>query len=146
MGTALIEGVTLTPLKRIHHPQGDVYHAMKASEATFDKFGEAYFSTVISGQIKGWKQHTEMILNLVVPAGAIRFVVYDDRASSSTKGQFFDVTLSKDNYQRLTVAPGLWMAFQGAGTDFNLLLNLASLEHNPSEATSVTLDKINYDW
>lgn len=146
MGTTVIKGVTLTPLKRIHHPQGDVYHAMKSSEPSFSKFGEAYFSTVHSGNIKGWKKHHEMILNLVVPAGAVRFVVFDDRETSETKGKFFDVTLSKDNYCRLTVEPGLWMAFQGAGPDLNLLLNLASLEHNPAEATAIKLEEIKYEW
>lgn len=148
MGSALklIDGVVLTSLKKIQHPLGDVFHAIKASENTFEKFGEAYFSTVNHHAIKGWKKHTEMVLNLVVPAGEIRFVIYDDREGSLTKEQFFDVTLSQDNYQRLTVAPGLWLAFQGVGSNLNLLLNIASLEHNPTEAISITLDKISYDW
>lgn len=147
MGSAvnLIDGVVLTSLKKIQHPLGDVFHAMKASEYTFEKFGEAYFSTVNYQAIKGWKKHTEMVLNLVVPVGEIRFVIYDDR-EGLTKGHFFDVTLSQDNYQRLTVAPGLWLAFQGVGSNLNLLLNIASLEHNPTEAISITLDKISYDW
>lgn len=146
MGTQLIEGVTVTPLKRIHHPQGDIYHALKCSEPSFVQFGEAYFSSVIPNSTKGWKKHQVMTLNLVVPVGAIRFVVYDDRIGSATKGTFFDITLSNENYARLTVAPGLWMAFQGAGPELNLLLNLASIEHNPQEAVSVPLDEIKYDW
>lgn len=146
MGAQLIDGIIVTPLKRIHHPQGDVYHALKASESSFQKFGEAYFSSVKSQTIKGWKKHTEMVLNLVVPVGAIRFVVYDDRPASATNGKFFDITLSSENYSRLTVAPGLWMAFQGAGPDLNLLLNLASIEHNPQEAVSIALDEIKYEW
>ena len=41
-----VEGVLLTPLKRIHHPKGDVFHGMKKSDAGFSGFGEAYFSTI----------------------------------------------------------------------------------------------------
>lgn len=146
MGNKIIAGVTVTSLKRIHHPQGDVYHALKASEKSFEKFGEAYFSTVHHKSVKGWKKHRLMTLNLIVPVGAIRFVVYDDRENSETRGSFLDITLSETNYSRLTVAPGLWVAFQGAGEKFNLLLNLASIEHDPNEAVSVNLEQIKYEW
>lgn len=142
----MIKGVSVTPLKIIHYHQGDIYHAMKSSEDSFKKFGEAYFSTVRKDCIKGWRKHHEMILNLVVPVGSIRFVIFDDREGSETRGRFFDITLSKDNYCRLTVAPGLWMAFQGIGDTVNLLLNIASIEHNSEEVTKASLEEIKYEW
>ena len=133
-----MDGVTLTPLIKITHPKGSVFHAMKASDDGFCGFGEAYFSTVNKSDIKGWKKHSEMILNLVVVTGEIEFVVYDG-------SDFFNVKLSKDNYQRLTIKPNLWLAFIGLG-DENILLNLASIEHNPNESESEKLDTFNYDW
>ena len=133
-----MDGVTLTPLRRIEHPKGDIFHAMKASDTGFSGFGEAYFSTVNKSDIKGWKKHNEMTLNLIVVTGEIEFVVYDG-------GDFFNVKLSKDNYQRLTIKPNLWLAFIGLG-DENILLNLASIEHNPNESESEKLDTFNYDW
>ena len=53
-----MDGVVLTPLKQIKHPLGDLYHAMKKSDKDFSGFGEAYFSTVNQGCVKGWKKHT----------------------------------------------------------------------------------------
>lgn len=143
-----MEGVTLTPLKIIPSPLGSVYHALKSHESSFSGFGEAYFSEVNSGVIKGWKKHTKMILNVVVPVGAIRFVLYDDREGSSTKGDIMEVELSKDNYKRLTVPPGIYMAFKGISPDTNLLLNLASIPHDPNEAVGLELKNnlIPYDW
>lgn len=91
-----MDGVKLTPLKQIYHPKGDVFHAMKKSDDGFAGFGEAYFSTIHKDDIKGWKQHTQMTLNLVVVLGEIEFVVYDD-----INKEFFSVRLSKENYQRL---------------------------------------------
>lgn len=135
-----MDGVILTPLKQIHHPKGDIFHGMKKSDAGFAGFGEAYFSTINQDDIKGWKKHTEMTLNLVVTVGEIKFVVYDEVAK-----EFFSVTLSQNNYQRLTVKPNLWMAFQGVG-EYNMLLNLASIEHNPNEAINIDLSEINYEW
>ena len=135
-----MDGLILTPLKQIHHPKGDIFHAMKKSDVGFDGFGEAYFSTVKKGDIKGWKKHTKMTLNLVVPVGEIEFVVYDEN-----KKEFFAVKISKNNYQRLTVKAGVWMAFQGVG-EYNMLLNLASVEHDPSEAVNIDLNDIRYEW
>jgi dTDP-4-dehydrorhamnose 3,5-epimerase len=113
---------------------------MKQSDVGFAGFGEVYFSTIHQEDIKGWKKHTEMTLNLVVVSGEIEFVVYDE----GTK-EFFKVTLSQDNYQRLTVKPNLWMAFRGL-KEGSILLNLASIEHNPSEAVNIGLQEINYEW
>jgi len=135
-----MDGVILTPLKQICNPKGNVFHAIKRSDEGFDGFGEAYFSTVNKGDIKGWKKHTKMTLNLVVPCGAIKFVIYDEESK-----EFFATTLSQENYQRLTVKAGLWMAFRGIG-DNNILLNLASIEHDPKEAMSIELEEIRYEW
>ena len=138
----MIEGIELTPLKIIPNELGDVLHGMKASETTYRGFGEAYFSTVKKSVVKGWKKHLRMTLNLVVPTGSIRFVAYDDRDESNTCGQFFEVKLSKDNYYRLTSPPGIWLSFEGVGDGLNLLLNLASIEHDPTEVESCALDDI----
>jgi dTDP-4-dehydrorhamnose 3,5-epimerase len=141
----MIKGLTLTKLKIIKTPKGDVLHGIKSSEKTFSGFGEAYFSTVNIGDVKGWKKHSSMILNLIVPKGSVRFVAYDDRVDSPTKGNFFEVILNSKNYQRLTVDPNIWLAFQGLAQE-NMLLNLASIEHDPDEATSLGLEEINYSW
>jgi dTDP-4-dehydrorhamnose 3,5-epimerase len=143
----LIDGVVLTPLKQIFHPLGDVFHGMKKSDAGFAGFGEAYFSTIKKGEIKPWKRHLAMTLNLVVPVGKIRFVVCDGRAESPTHGAFNEFILSPaDNYARLTVPPHVWMAFQGIG-EHNLLLNIADREHHPNEVErKQSLDELTYKW
>ena len=135
-----MDGVILTPLKQIHNPKGDIFHAMKKSDDGFDGFGEAYFSTIHKNDTKGWKKHTKMTLNLIVSSGAIRFVVYDE----NTK-EFFNFVISQENYLRLTVKAGLWMAFRGMEEN-NMLLNLASIEHNPEEAKNLELNEIQYEW
>ena len=135
-----MDGVILTPLKQIHNPKGDIFHAMKKSDDGFDGFGEAYFSTIYLNDIKGWKKHTEMTLNLVVVVGEIEFVVYDE-----VNKLFFNVKLSQDNYQRLTVKPNLWMAFRGL-SESSMLLNIASIEHNPDEAINLDINEIKYEW
>ena len=133
-----MDGVILTPLKQIYHPKGDIFHAMKASDVGFDGFGEVYFSTISKKEVKGWKRHSKMTLNLVVAMGEVEFVIYDSDI-------FFSVKLSKNNYQRLTVKPNLWVAFRGLSKD-NMVLNLASIGHDPSESKNADLDVFDYNW
>ncbi len=133
-----MDGVILTPLKKILHLDGDIFHAMKASDKSYFGFGEAYFSSVNQHKIKGWKKHTKMTMNLIVAVGKIQFVVYDNES-------FFDVILSKDNYQRLTVPPGLWVAFKGLSIE-NTLLNLSNIEHNPNESINSDLNSFHFEW
>ena len=135
-----MDGVILTPLKKIHHPKGDIYHAMKKSDRGYNGFGEVYFSNINKNDIKGWKKHLQMTLNIIVPIGEIKFVVYDIKTN-----EFFSEIISSSNYQRLTISPGLWVAFQGMQNE-NILLNIASTEHDPSEAENLTLDQIEYAW
>lgn len=143
-----IKGIMLTPLKIISGDAGDVLHAMKRTDASFCGFGEVYFSTVNKGQVKAWKRHREMTLNLVAPCGEIKFVLYDDRTESSTFGKIFEVVLSRGNYQRLTVPPMIWTGFIGMGDGLNMLLNIASIPHDPQEADRLSIDdtRIQYDW
>ncbi len=136
----MINDVQLTPLRIIRGELGDVYHALTVSASGFSGFGEAYFSSVKQGKIKGWKKHTRMTSNFVVPVGAVRVLIFDDRPYSSTKEAVLEVVLSPDNYARLTVPPGVWFAIQGIAEDLNLLLNIASIPHEPSECLSKPLN------
>ena len=139
-----VEGVLFTPLKIINVAGGDVLHGMKSSDSGYTGFGEAYFSTIEQGAVKAWKRHRNMTLNLVVPAGAIRFVVFDDRTDSSTRGKYGEITLSRENYSRLTVPPMVWMGFQGVGEGTSLLLNVANVFHDPAEVDRKALDEIDF--
>ena len=128
-----IDGINISPLKIINGNEGFIMHALKKNETDFNEFGEAYFSSVNYKSIKGWKKHTKMISNLIVPIGEIRFVFFDDRLGSITKGMFLEVYLKKENYSRLCVQPGIWMAFQGMSKNLNVLLNISSILHDPNE-------------
>ena len=146
MGKVNIEGIILTPLKKITHPMGGIFHAMKESDVGYAGFGEAYFSTIKHGEIKGWNLHRKMTLNLVVPMGKVTFVIYDDKDGSNSKENYFKVMLSQTNYQRLTVPPGLWLAFKGIGSSTNLILNVANMEHDSNELDRMEFDMVDYNW
>jgi dTDP-4-dehydrorhamnose 3,5-epimerase len=140
----MIKEVVITKLGIIATLGGSVMHAMKASSAGYTGFGEAYFSQVDQGAIKAWKRHKKMTLNLAVPVGEIRFVLFDDREVSNT--QFQEIIISKGNYCRLTVPPMVWMGFQGLSESGSMLLNIADIEHDPDEVDRKEMSEINYNW
>jgi len=84
---------------------------------------------VSHGEVKGWKKHLLMSMNLLVPVGKVRFH-FETGADSSPE----TILIGEDNYLRLFVPPGIWMAFEGIGPGTNLLLNIASIEHDPKES------------
>jgi dTDP-4-dehydrorhamnose 3,5-epimerase len=117
---------------------------MKSSDAGFAGFGEAYFSTVMHRHVKGWKRHNRMTLNFVVPRGDIQVSVRDE--SSGLRRDFRLGEGRTETYGRLTIPPGLWVAFGGIGEGANLLLNLASLLHDPTEADNRPIDTFPWQW
>ncbi len=140
----MIKDVIVTYLDVINVPGGNVMHAMKETSVGYTGFGEAYFSQVDEGAIKAWKRHKIMTLNLIVPVGEIKFVLFDDRDTSNT--QFQEVIISRDNYCRLTVPPMVWMGFQGLSNGGSMLLNIANIEHDLGEVDRKDIEQINYNW
>lgn len=144
----MIDGVVVTPLKQIVDERGKVMHMLRSDSDHFSSFGEIYFSSVHPGAIKGWHIHHKMILNYAVPQGMIKFVLYDDRLGSATKGMIQEIFLGPDNYCLVTVPPMIWNGFKGIGTETALVANCASIPHDPGE-----IDRkdpfdpmIPYDW
>jgi dTDP-4-dehydrorhamnose 3,5-epimerase len=135
-----LDGIILTPLKQIQNSKGDIFHAIKRSSDGYQGFGEAYFSTINKGDIKNWRKHKKLTSNIIVPVGEVKFVIYDEKVK-----EFFSVKLSLNSYQRLTVKPGFWFAFQGLA-ELNLLLNVANIEHDPNESVNKDLKEFKYEW
>ena len=146
-GHIKMEGVTLFPLKRIANPKGDILHALKKTDEGYVGFGEAYFTQIHPGEVKGWKRHNRMTLNLVVVTGKVKFVIFDNRENSLTKGNFFDIVLSPEtNYQRMVLAPGLWMAFCGMDEQTSVIMDIIPESHNDSEGDRLPLEAIPYHF
>jgi dTDP-4-dehydrorhamnose 3,5-epimerase len=129
----MIDGVIITPLKQICDERGKVMHMLRNDANVFKSFGEIYFSCVYPGAIKGWHIHKKMILNYAVPYGCIKFVLYDERKESKTRGEVVELFLGPDNYCLVTVPPMVWSGFKGAGKEMAIVANCASLPYDSLE-------------
>jgi dTDP-4-dehydrorhamnose 3,5-epimerase len=129
----MIEGVKLTPLTQIFDERGKVMHMLSTNSPQFTKFGEIYFSCTHPGVVKAWHLHTEMTLNYAVLQGEIKFVLFDDRELSPTKGEIQEIYISPENYMLVTVPPNIWNGFKCVGTDTSIVANCATLPHDDKE-------------
>lgn len=136
-----LDKIKITKLSEIETNNGNVMHIIKKNEETFKSFGEAYFSWIKKNTIKGWKKHKKMTMNLVVPVGSVKFVFFDPNLLFSK-----EITIGENFYSRITVPPNLWFGFKGIGKSYNLVLNIASILHNPEEVDKFDLRKLDYNW
>ena len=143
-----IHDVIITDLKIIRDERGAVLHMLRSDDPVFHEFGEIYFSKILPGVIKGWKLHKKMTLNLAVPVGKLKLVLYDDRAGSKPKGVIEEIILSEENYKLVTVPPLIWSGFTAIGSEAAFLANCASMPHDQSEAEKLDpfSNKIPYNW
>ena len=132
---------TATPLQRINVEGGDVLHVLKSQDRTFRGFAEAYFSLIRKDFIEPWRRHHHATLNLVVPSGAVRFI-------TTATGDIFEENIlsSQDNFVRLTIPPGLWLAFQGLQKEESIILNISDRVHQGEEADRCELNEFSYEW
>ena len=135
------EVISINKLARITTDGGDVMHGLKAIENSYKGFGEIYFSWISKNLIKGWKRHTKMTMNLIVPYGSVRFVFFE-----SNTQRYLEEIIGVENYVRITVPPGIWFAFQGLSLTKSLVVNIANIVHDQKEVEKKPLDYFNFNW
>ena len=142
-----IHDLELIPLNQIKDDRGAVYHYLRSTNRTFKGFGEAYYSKINSKIIKGWKLHNRIHQNLCVPFGEVKIVVYDDRLHSPSRGFLMEIILNDtNNYQLLSIPPGLWYSFKCISDDFALLANIIDKEHDELESINLPLINSNIPY
>ena len=144
----MIDGVTITPLQQIFDERGKVMHMLREDSKLFSRFGEIYFSCTHPGVVKAWHLHKEMTLNYAVIYGEIKFVLYDDRLDSPTRGEIQELFISPENYQLVTVPPLIWNGFKSVGNKTAIVANCATMPHSPDEIDRrpATDPSIPYVW
>ena len=144
----MIDGVKVTPLKQHFDERGKVMHMLRSDSPQYDKFGEIYFSCTYPNAIKAWHMHKEMTLNYAVISGQIKFVLFDDRDNSPTKGNLEEFFISPENYCLVTVPPLIWNGFKSVGNVSAIVANCSTHPHSDEEIIRREFDdkSIPYDW
>ena len=141
MGKNILNKIKVTPLKIVKVTKGNIMHIAKKKDLKNKIFSEAYFSKIKFGQVKAWKYHLKMTLNLVVPYSNVKFVFYNKK-----KKIFKTIKIGQNNYSRLTVPPKIWFGFKGINKPESIILNITNISHNTREILRCKKNDINFKW
>ena len=86
-----------------------------------------YQASIQPGKIKGWVQHHLQTERLFVSRGLLRFVLYDDREDSPTRGTINQVYLSEHNRGLVVVPRFVWHAVQNIGSQEAFFMNMPTV-------------------
>ena len=142
-----IDGVSITPLRRIPDERGAICHMLRCDDPHFERFGEIYFSWVYPGAVKGWHLHKEMTLFYSVPVGTIKLVLFDERPGP-TQGVVQEIFLGDMNYALVKIPPLVWNGFKGVGTTPAMVANCSTIPHRADEIERMDphTSRIPYSW
>ena len=132
--------VIITPINKVKLEGGDIIKNIKVGDIGYKNFQETYYSLIKFGKKKGWKKHLEMTLNLTCPIGEVNFVFSEDLK------YFENFLLNEKNLFRITIAPGVWFAFEGLYKPYSIVNNVADMIHNPNEIERKNLSDVNFRW
>lgn len=92
-----------------------------------------YQVTIRPHKIKGWVRHRLQADRSFVSQGTIKFVLYDDREGSPTRGMLNELHLSEHNRGIVVIPPGVWHALQNVGDSDALFVNLPTVPYNHAD-------------
>lgn len=123
-------------------------HMLKVTDPHFSKFGEISFSVAFPGVVKAWHKRITMTSNIAVIFGRIKWVLYDDRDNSPTRGELMEIFLGEDNYNLLQIPPGIVSGYKTYGPTFSVVANCSDEPHRDDGKVNIDPFKndIPYTW
>jgi dTDP-4-dehydrorhamnose 3,5-epimerase len=146
----MIQGVHFKKLQPIPDERGMVMEILRSDEGLFSRFGQVYLSTIYPGVIKGWHFHKVQTDCIAIVKGMVKFVLYDDRPGSATRGELVELFIGEQNPMLVVVPPGVVHGMKGVGPEPAYMINCPTEPYNakqPDEFRRPPDDpSIPYDW
>lgn len=145
-----IEGVKIKKLRVIPDERGWLMEILRADYELFERFGQAYLSTVYPGVVKGWHFHKAQRDNMCVIKGMAKLVLYDGREESATKGNLLELFIGERNPVLVSIPPGVLHGMKGIGSETAMFINIPTELYDYSEPDEYRVDphsgEVPYDW
>ena len=84
-----------------------------------------------------------MTLNLIVPSGSVRFNFIQLNSEGSIAKRM-EITVSSDNYCRITIPPNIIFGFKGIGKEASIIANIADITHSDDEVKKIDINKFEF--
>ncbi len=146
----MIEGVRTKELVCRPDERGRLWEILRADDDIFQQFGQVYVTTAYPGIVKAWHAHEHQTDFFTVLSGMAKFVLYDMRADSATRGQVQEFFLGRDHLKLITIPPGVYHGFKCVGDREVVALNCPTRPYDHDRPDELRLppdsDEIPYDW
>ncbi|MBN1164772.1 MAG: dTDP-4-dehydrorhamnose 3,5-epimerase family protein [Candidatus Krumholzibacteriota bacterium] len=146
----MIEGVKVKKLKMIPDERGRLMEMVRADDEDFLKFGQVYMTTCYPGVVKGWHYHKKQYDYMTAVKGMLKIVLYDNRDSSSTRGEVNEFFAGDSNLIRITIPPGVCHGFKCIGTGEAIVINTVTEPYRYEDPDEFRIhphhNDIPYEW
>jgi dTDP-4-dehydrorhamnose 3,5-epimerase len=139
----LIDGVRIREARTIPDDRGTLCVAYDPRWGFSDEpIVYAYEVTIRPGAVKGWILHETYDDRLFLSAGSVKWVLYDDRTESPTRGRLTELYFDDHHRSLLRIPRGVWHAVQNVGTGDSRMINFPTepYDYESPDKTRLPLD------
>ena len=126
----MINGVKVKNLKVLPDERGRLMEILRRDDYFFSYFGQVYLTTAYPGVVKGWHYHKKQTDNMTVVKGMMKIVLYDNRKSSTTKGEINEFFAGEQNPILIQIPPLVYHGFKCISTEEALVINVPDELYN----------------
>ncbi len=146
----MIDGVVVRELKPIPDERGWLMELMRSDWEVFEKFGQAYLTTLYPDVVKAWHYHRKQTDNVVCLKGMLKLALYDSRRSSPTYKQVSELFMGDRKPLLVKIPPLVYHGFKSMGRETAYVINFPTELYNYTEPDELRLPadtkQIPYDW
>lgn len=146
----MIDGVKIRKLKVIPDERGYLMEILRSDDELYRRFGQAYITVAYPGIVKAWHYHKEQVDTFTIVSGMGKFVLYDRREKSKTKGEVNEFFIGEKNPMLIQIPIGVCHGFKAIGIEPAIALNIPDQVYNYEAPDEMRIDpyddSIPYDW
>jgi len=146
----MIKGVKVKKLKVMPDERGRLMEILRADDEVFEKFGQVYMTTAYPGVVKAWHYHKNQADNMAVVKGMMKIVLYDNRKSSSTRGEVNEFFVGEHNPILITIPREVYHGFKCISDEEAIVINIPTNTYNYKSPDEYRVDphknSIPYNW
>ena len=123
------------PLDEIKTEFSSIIKILDRKKSNYHGINEVYSTTIKKDVIRAWKKHTQMICNLIIVKGSVKFIFYDDSFEICE-----EVIINEINKNILVIKPNIWFGFKGLEKE-NTIINFSNIMHDENEVIQIKYDE-----
>ena len=146
----MIQGVVTKKLRVIPDERGRLTEILRDDDEMFDRFGQAYMTTIFPGVVKAWHYHKKQTDSVACIHGMIKLVLCDWRKDSETYRRIEEFFIGEHNPMLVQIPPMVLHGWKGLGAKEAVTVNIPNIHYVYDDPDELRLpydsEEVDYDW